>query len=191
MKYFTPDLLGRFGSEDDAIALGAQEELENRSAQYTEYLKHIRDKLPERFRELQERFYLHDARVISPWLPFLVEFPFHPPIVGLMEWLQHGGWGRGPWPSFFLTLELDTPPREVLVLNYRDVVIDEASRHRPFQTERVPYYEWQHDEIEIAQENGVNRIRHSILFSNGFELRLQFGDFDFATLKPLRKLVTR
>jgi hypothetical protein len=191
MKFFTPDLLGRFGSEDDTIALAAQQELENRSEQYTEYLKHIRDKLSERFRELQERFYLHDARVISPWLPFAVEFPFFPPLGALLEWSDHGGWGRGPWPAFFLALELDTPPREVLVLNYREVVIDEASRHRPFQAERVPYFAWQHDEIEILQENSVNRIRHSILFSNGFELRLQFADFDFSTLKPLGKPVTR
>jgi hypothetical protein len=191
MKYFTPDLLGRFGSENDTIALAAQEELEKRSEQYTEYLKRIRDKLPERFRELQERFYLHDARVISPWLPFPVEFPFAPPLMALLEWSHQGGWARGPWPSFFLALELDTPPREVLVLNYREVLIDETSRHRPFQAERVPYFEWQHDEIEIIQENGVNLIGHAILFSNGFELRLQFGDFDFAVLKPLRKPVTQ
>jgi hypothetical protein len=185
MKYFTPDLLARFGSPDNTIASDAQEELENRAEQYSNHLNRIREKLPERFRELQERFYLHDARVLSPLLPFPLDFSFVPVLLGAPDWLHRLNWGRSPWPSFFLALELDTPPREVLVLNYRDVVIDETSRHRPFQAEEVPYLEWQHDEIEIVQENGSRKILHSILFSNGFELRVQFSDFDFATLKPL------
>ena len=60
MNYFTPDLLERFGSEDDQVALAAQDELEQRSRQYAEHLKGILPKLPPRFREMQERFYLHD-----------------------------------------------------------------------------------------------------------------------------------
>jgi hypothetical protein len=70
MKFFTPDLLERFGSEDDRIALAAQEVLEQRSQQYLEHLGAIKAKLPPRFREMQERFYLHDARVVGspfPW----------------------------------------------------------------------------------------------------------------------------
>jgi hypothetical protein len=35
MKFFTPDLLERFASEDDRVALAAQEELEQRSQRTT------------------------------------------------------------------------------------------------------------------------------------------------------------
>jgi hypothetical protein len=80
MKFFTPDLLERFGSEDDRTALAAQEEPEQRSERYLEHLNAIKGKLPPRFREMQERFYLHEARVVgSPftWFPLdtLLTFP--------------------------------------------------------------------------------------------------------------------
>ena len=65
MKFFTPDLIDRFGSEDDGIALAAQQEFEGRSEEYLRQLREIGEILPERFRELLEQFYLHDSRVIS------------------------------------------------------------------------------------------------------------------------------
>src|SRR5262249_6628669 len=78
MKFFTPDLLERFGSEDDRIALAAQEELEQRSQRYLEHFNAIKGKLPPRCQEMQERFYLHDARVVgSPFSWFALD-PFLP-----------------------------------------------------------------------------------------------------------------
>ncbi|MFI5461400.1 MAG: hypothetical protein ACHRXM_38860 [Isosphaerales bacterium] len=65
MKFFTPDLIDRFGSADDGIAFAAQQEFEGRSEEYLRQLHEIEVKLPERFRELLDQFYLHDSRGIS------------------------------------------------------------------------------------------------------------------------------
>ena len=52
MKFFTPDLLDRFGSEDDDVAFEANRELEARSEGYLRHLHEIAEKLPQRMREL-------------------------------------------------------------------------------------------------------------------------------------------
>ena len=65
MMFFTPHLLERFGSDDDIIASEAQREFEARSGEYLQHLREVRDKLPQRLRELLEKFYLHDSQVIS------------------------------------------------------------------------------------------------------------------------------
>lgn len=189
MKFFTPDLLERFRSEDDRVSLAAHDELETRSERYAEHLKAILSKAPPRFRELQERFYLHDARVVWPALPWL-----HPAFQ--MKFLPEMVWGFPFWersveaaperfPSFLMALQLDPPPKEVLVLHYRLVRIDAISRHWPLD-ERCPFLEWQHDEVELVSANADQpEFAHAILFTNGIELQLRFSDFDFATLKPM------
>lgn len=184
MKFFTPDLLGRFGSKEDEVALAAQETLEKRSEEYLEHLKTIQGQLPERLRELLERFYLHDARLLSSVFPMLPDLPFTIHWAERME-LDFVVKERGPWPSLFLAIQVDTPPKEVLVLHYRSVVILEVNHNRPWQEERLPFLEWQHDEVDVVSEKAMTYTLHSILFSNGIELRLQFNDFDFATMKPL------
>src|SRR5436853_357764 len=63
MKYFTPDLLARFGSDDDAVADAASAEWEQVHATYLQHLQSIRAELPRRVRHLLDRFNLHDARV--------------------------------------------------------------------------------------------------------------------------------
>jgi hypothetical protein len=65
MNFFTPDLLVRFGSEDDQLAEAAHEEVELRTEAYVRALQEIEPKLPPRLRDLIDQFYLHDARVIS------------------------------------------------------------------------------------------------------------------------------
>src|SRR5207248_4085528 len=131
MKFYTPDFLERFGSEDEDIALAAHDELERRSEEYSQHVEEIEGKLPQRFRDLLNQFYLHDARVIS-----------HPPLmITDVEWLERAlraglslGWRVfGPresrLPSYWIPLELDTPPREILVLQYRGVQIENVEIH--------------------------------------------------------------
>ena len=65
MKFFTPNLINRFGSEDDRIAVAAHQEFEERSEGYSRQLHEIEDRLPQRFGELLNQFYMHDSRVIS------------------------------------------------------------------------------------------------------------------------------
>jgi hypothetical protein len=182
MKYFRPDLLARFGSRDEATALAAQEELEAQSEAYAKYLNEIRDKLPVRLRELQESYYLHDARVLVAWPPDYPAEHYGLPWNGLINW--GGGVKIFYTPFASITLELDTPPKELLVLNYRQARI---TGWAPFELsgERTPYLEWSHDEIEIVEGKSAPELQHTILFSNGYEWQIWFNDFDFATLKPL------
>jgi hypothetical protein len=65
MKFFTADLLERFGSDHDHIALAAQSELEQRAEEYSRSLGEVELELPQRFRELLDRYYLHDAQVME------------------------------------------------------------------------------------------------------------------------------
>jgi hypothetical protein len=186
MKFFTPDLLERYGSEDDGIAFAAHEELERRSQDYLLELHAIDPKLPQRFRELLERFYLHDARVIDHSSLGRADLgsPADAEKAGLGPGSESFG-EEGPLLSFAIVLQLDTPPREVLVLQYRSVVIEEARRHHSLLEEDCPSLEWQHDEVELIQTGQRTEFRHSILFTRGLELRLRFQDFDFATLRPI------
>jgi hypothetical protein len=182
MKYYRQSLLSRFGSADEAVALAAQEELETQTAAYLKHLAQISDKIPPRLRELQERYYLHDARVLMAWPPDYPAEQYGLPWNGLVNW------GAGVkvlyTPFASITLQLDTPPRELLVLNYRQNTIIAWA---PFELggERTPYLEWSHDEIEVLAAKDGPQFQHTILFSNGYEWQIGFNDFDFATLKPL------
>jgi hypothetical protein len=189
MKYFTPEMLERFGSDDDRIALAAQDELERRSETYGEHLKGIATKLPPRFLEMQHRFYLHDARVVGPTIPLFrpdLPAPFH----AELRWdfpfrAPRSQTGPDSQPSFLLALRLDPPPQEVLVLHYRFARVDEVRFHAPTGDETLPFLEWRHDEVELVPSDEGLEFGHSILFANGLELIVRFRDFDYATLKPM------
>jgi len=186
MKFFTPDLLNGFGSEDGKIALGAHQELESHSAEYLRQLREIEEKLPQRLRALLEQFYLHDSRVISH-SSFGICEPGEPGHSELWE-LTHRAKRYaedGRLQSFWIVLQLDTPPREILVLQYRSVLVEGAHLHQALGDEDCPDLEWLYDEVELIPTGRDNEFRHSILFTKGLELRLRFKDFDFATLKPI------
>src|SRR5262245_44703185 len=63
MKYFTPELLTRYGSPDDAIADAASVEWEKAAARYTESLRSIKKHMPHGLKNLLRRFSFHDARL--------------------------------------------------------------------------------------------------------------------------------
>ena len=108
MKFFTPDLLDQFGSENDDVAHAAEEELEQRSDAYVRHLGEIEDRLPQRFRDLIDHFYLHDARVISQQSVMVTD----------LEWLEH-------------ELRLGKPPRD------KDKVSDGSANRRTFPDGRA------------------------------------------------------
>jgi hypothetical protein len=192
MKFFTPDLLERFGSEDDERALAAHQEFEQRSEEYAQKLLRIELKLPQRVRELQDQFYLHDARVKLLTLP---DFPRFGSDLWLYRSMPRGlalgflapGEEHNHLPSVWMVLQLDTPPHDLLVLHYQSVLIKEVDRPRPFLEESCPYLEWLYDEVDLLQTDQGIEFDHSILFTNSFELHLRFRDFDFATLKPMEE----
>jgi hypothetical protein len=182
MNYFTPDLLARFGSEDDQLAEAAHDEVELRTEEYVRAVQEIKPKLPSRFRDLLDQFYLHDARVLPR--SSLMEADLERLEQSLRTGMPPLGDLNRHLLSFWIPLQLDTPPREILVLQYRSVVIENAEIHDSL-FEECPYLEWQHDEVELDQTGERMEFRHSILFTRGLELRLRFRDFDFATLKPM------
>lgn len=93
MEFFTPELLLRFGSTEDAIADAAQEDWEEASQKYREHLKAIRSQLPRGVRPLLRKVCLHDARLL---------------LLGLRE--DH--------LAVSLFLELDTPHEQGILLAY-------------------------------------------------------------------------
>ncbi len=178
MKFFTPDLVQRFGSQDEGVAHAALEEFEQRAKDYAHYLKSIKSKLPARFRKLQERYYLHDARVLH--------FPMvDPPPLPLPGWWAVCNSQNGKAASsFWLIIQMDTPPHEYVVLHYLLPDKRAIKLNKTPSAEECPYLEWLYDEVEIANNQKRSRFTHNILFTNGIQLRVNFVDFDFATLRP-------
>lgn len=187
MKFFTPELLTRFGSDDPAIAEAAEAEFEVRVDEYLQALRAIEHELPPRYRELLERYYLHDARVLSA-----AGFSVTDPEVLVTSFRNEASFGNGHQegrerraPTFGLDLQLDAAPKELLVLQYRSVLLEALIRH-DLVGDDCPCIEWLHDEVELIPSAVGRTIRHSILFTNGWELRLTFQDFDFAVLRPMQ-----
>ncbi len=185
MKYYTPELLDRFASKDEQTALAAQDELEDRSEEYDKHLKSIAKKLPPRFCELQERFYLHNARVLWPFLPWHpCQMPPSNAEIFREMTAKMRRFDRSMPASLMLPVELDAPPRDLIVLHYRGVDPDKLN-FELWRDSRLPTLRWLHDEVDVVPVNGGIEFLHGILFSEGIELQLQFADFDFAVLKPM------
>ena len=189
MRYFTPDLLARFGSEDEVIALAAQEEWEQRAEIYDRGFRAIEGRLPGRFRELCRRFYLHDAVVLG------IGSRQAPDLAGTADTGQPvtsippppGVSVPDPIPLYRITLRLDPPPHEVVTLDYRAARIELAPRGESPPEYACPALEWLYDEVELPATARGSEFGQSILFTNGWELRLTFADFDFAVAEPARR----
>ena len=63
MKFFTPQLMERFGSSDPEIADQADAQWEQAGDRYDAYLTQIEPDLREAIRHVQDNFSLHDAVV--------------------------------------------------------------------------------------------------------------------------------
>ena len=187
MNFFTPDLLARFGSEDDQVADVCPRG--SRPSHRRICSRTARDRsrnCPRVFGIYSTSSILHDARVISQQgfvLNDLESIENSLRSGTPLAWRNPGAENRRT-PSFWLHLQLDPPPGEILVLQYRSVLIENAEIHESL-IEECPYLEWLHDEVELVQSGECTEFRHSILFTRGLELRLRFKDFDFATLKPM------
>lgn len=150
MKYFTLDLLARFGSTDDAIADAAHREWDAVHEAYLERLRAIRTRLPKSVRNVLKSFCLHDAKVLTMTFD---EKPFF---------------------SIFLEIRNPGKPRDrFLELRYRVTSRPVFSRHRPVLEDGAPFRWWLYDEMDVTDENRYE-FTHSILFTGGYELQLFF-----------------
>jgi len=144
MKYMTPELLARYQSEDADTALQAYEQWEQAGERYRAELSVVRRQLPESAVELMDRFRLHDARVL--W----------------------AGIGDG---ALAIVLLLDGEEGG-LQIEY-DLAAPAAVTPHPEIAEDCPV-EWLYDEWGLTDGDGGGSFVHSILFTDGAELRLVF-----------------
>lgn len=157
MKYFTPELLARYGSPDDRVADAAHAEWEAATERYQEHLRSVEHELPRRLRRLLRRYYLHDAGV---------------PFVGVADQVLH------------LTVELDAPPRDTLFLRYRLVSEPQVESHSLAKYDAQPLT-WLYDELDVVRGGAFPVIEQRILFSNGRELTIRFQDLNYSTARAL------
>ena len=141
MTYFTPELIV-LGQASDADVLSEQERRwEEAGDRYVAYLNTVRPRFPTGLRQIDERYYLHDATI------------------------RGMGWeGK----SFVIMLQLDTPPQSLLTFTY-DLVEAPTIVKDALPAELCgtgPVVEWQYDEIEMVP-GAAPTWRQSVLLSNG------------------------
>lgn len=154
MKYFTPELLDRFGSAEDEVAQVASKEWEQAHERYLAHLQEIKAKIPKRVRLLLRRYYLHDAKVLT---------------IAYDE-----------QPFFSIFLQLDTPSKEMIELRYRLAGRPRCIQHSVISDGEKPWQWWLYDEFEVVLDKEKERFlpifMHSILLTGGVELELPFYD---------------
>ena len=157
MKYFTKDLIERYGSADDAVARVADAEWEAVLERYEAELQHVEPELPEHVRAFT-RLLLHDAVVFSIAR-------------------QHD--------KLIMVLRKDIPPRDMVTLTYT-LVAEPMIRHDVLPVEHCgPQMEFLYDEFELARDGDHPTYAQSILFSNGWEMSLRFSDVQVSLAEPV------
>jgi hypothetical protein len=158
MKYFTRErYLAMQNFQEDAMD-AADADWQAAVNTYENYLQTIRPELSETVRQLLDGFYLHDARVLS---------------MG-----QRGD-------SFVISLQLDVPPNDLLTITYTLAGPPEV-RKETFPWVKDPHsVAWLYEEVALIHQEQQKHFVHSILFSNGWEIRLPFCDVQTTTAFPL------
>jgi hypothetical protein len=157
MKYFTRELIERFGSPDDDTANAADAEWEDAVDRHENQLEAIRERLPTSLRYLWDNFYLHDADVLA------------------MGW--HG-------QTFVVVLRLDVPPKDLVILNYQLVEEPLINTEALPPEACCNYMQWMYDEIGWV-EGEKTYATHSILFCNGWEVELHLRDLEVTAAQTL------
>jgi hypothetical protein len=153
MRYFTRDLLDRYGSLDDSVADAAHEEWEQASARYRAHLDTIRTSLPPSFRDLLDRYALHNAHVRRA------------------EAKGENGSAKADSNLYLVELSPESSPDERLALTY---VLEGSS-----PPAAVGDCYWLYDEVDLAGADAPGVFLHRIMFSDGTEIELPFTQFQF------------
>jgi Protein of unknown function (DUF4085) len=159
MKYFTRDLIERFGAPDDAVARKAEAEWEAANERYEQHLRSIEPKLPQHIRAFNELL-LHDAVVTS---------------------LARQG------DKLIMVLLKDIPPRDLVTLTYTLAEEPTIQRQDAACEQRTKVMDFQYDEFDLI-EGGELVYYQSIVFGNGWEISIRFRDVQVALAEPLYPL---
>ena len=157
MKYFTPDLIARLDAPEAAVADAADAEWDRRLEEYEERLSRWMPKLPEHMRAFNELL-LHDARVSS---------------MG-----QYGD-------RFVLVLLKGIPPRDLVTLTYTLAEAPAIDKEALPPGLRSPVMDYQYNEFAVVRDGDDPLYEESILFGNGWEVRLRFGDINVSIGEPI------
>jgi hypothetical protein len=171
MKYFTPDLVDRFGSLNDEMAAGAEAEWEQAVVAYQDYLASISQMLPKRFREMLGTVCLHDA-VVTSWCE------------------SEDGVSR----RFLVQLTPPSPNATPVLFAYvvkrsypgRGAVDGDPVGAR---AESTGCY-WMYDEVNAEEGNDFPVFSHAILLSDGRELHIPFSEFEMKDIASAPAAVT-
>jgi hypothetical protein len=157
MNYFTRQRYLALQERGDDAMDAADAAWADAAARYDAYLQTIRPEMPETVRELLDGFYLHDARVLS---------------MG-----QRGD-------TFVISMQLDVPPKELLTITYDLAGAPEIKQELFPWASAAAAPSWLYEEIELVRAGSQSHFVHSILFSNGWEVRLPFRRVAMATAYP-------
>jgi hypothetical protein len=163
MLFFTPELYGRFNSEDNEIALAADAEWEAAIARYHQHLTTLHDKMSSQVIELS-KLCLHDGEILQRQEQ---QHPLNVPSFapGFPQSLPF--W----YGVAILAVRLD---HELVTLLYflSDHVSEQpAAADWPFSKTRE---HWLYDELHW-HGNGQGNLAHCILLSSGVVLTIPFG----------------
>ena len=158
MKYFTPELYARLQlpGRDDMNAADAA--WDHAVDQYEEQLQRVRPHVGESVRRYLDGCYLHDATLLSM--------------------AKQGS-------NFLMTLRLDAPPHDLILLTFANVSepnLNKQALPRELQAQPTRYL---FNEVDLVSRNGPARLEESILFSNGWELRISYSDVQVSLAQPV------
>jgi hypothetical protein len=158
MRYFSPERYLAMQNPEPEAMNAADAAWEEAVEQYDAYLLSIVPELPVTVRNLLDGFYLHDARVLS---------------IGQRD------------DTFFISLQLDVPPRDLLTITYALAGTPEIDK-RAFPPPGGEHaLLWLYEEIEFTREAERPYFAHDILLSNGWVLRIPFSDAQLQVAEPV------
>jgi hypothetical protein len=160
MKYFTPELFIRLQGSDPAAMDAADAAWEAAEERYEQHLQELGPALAPILKRF-EGVLLHDATV----------------------------WGISrQGDQFVIVLHKDIPPRDVVTLTYTLAAEPWLTQDAlpPQLCSRVMRFEC--DEFDVVPADGQPYFAHSILFSNGWEIRLPFRDVRVSLAQPIYPL---
>ena len=158
MNYFTPELMERLDSSNPAVANAADAEWDRRQAEYEGTLQRLEPELPEHVRAFNDLL-LHDARVFTI--------------------------ARSEDRLLLLVLHKTIPPRALIILTYFLAGEPSIDREALPSTERSPVMDYLYNEFDLVRTDDATYYTESILFSNGWEIRLRFHDVQVTRANPI------
>ncbi len=157
MNYFTRERYLALQERGDEAMDAADAAWAEAVERYDADLQTVRPEMPESVRELVDGFSLHDARLLS---------------MGR----------RGD--TFVISLQLDASPNELLTITYSLAGAPAIKQDLfPWVTPAAAPA-WLCEEMELVRDGELRHFAHSILFSNGWEIRLPFRQVQVSTAYP-------